>query len=55
MLAQGAPFLLASDAHIAFDVGRMDEVLAVCAELSVPEDRILNFDPVALLASMGLE
>lgn len=44
-----AELVIGSDAHIAMDVGRFGEVLAVIDEVGIARDKILNFRPDILL------
>lgn len=48
-MAAGAPIAVNSDAHFANQVGNFDAALAVAADLGLPEERIVNRTPEAVL------
>lgn len=51
----GSDVLLASDAHLATDVGRIGEVHRLVTEKGIGQSKILNFDADRLLEKLGVE
>ena len=47
------PVILGSDAHIWYDVGRMDKCIAILRDMDFPPELVLNFRPDGLETVLG--